>query len=115
MKINIQGTGIELTEAIKRYAIEKTKSLEKYFDNIQQADIDVGMNTQRHNKGKIYYAEINLSVPGKVLRVVKESEDLYKSIDKVRDHFKVELEKLKGKMREIDRKDLRNQKGYQVE
>ncbi|NLZ96827.1 MAG: ribosomal subunit interface protein, partial [Candidatus Magasanikbacteria bacterium] len=45
MKINIQGTGIELTEAIKRYAIEKTKSLEKYFDNIQQADIDVGMNT----------------------------------------------------------------------
>ena len=34
MKITIQGTGIELTEAIKQYAEEKVQSLEKYFDNI---------------------------------------------------------------------------------
>ncbi len=113
MKITIQGTGIELTEAIKQYAEEKAQSLEKYFDNIQQADIDVGMNSHHHNKGKVYYAEINLSVPGKLVRVVKESEDLYKAIDKVKDHLKVELEKIKGKMNEIDREDLRDQKGYQ--
>lgn len=115
MKITIQGTGIELTEAIKQYAEEKAQSLEKYFDNIQQADIDVGMNSHHHNKGNIYYAEINLSVPGKLVRVVKESEDLYKAIDKVRDHLKVELEKMKGKMNEIDREGLRDQKGYQEE
>lgn len=115
MKITIQGTGMELTEAIKQYAEEKAQSLEKYFDNIQQADIDVGMNSHHHNNGKIYYAEINLSVPGKLIRVVKESEDLYKAIDKVKDHLKVELEKMKGKMNEIDREGLRDQKGYQEE
>lgn len=113
MKVTIQGTGIELTEAIKQYAEEKVQSLEKYFDQILQADIDVGMNSHHHNKGKVYYAEVNLSVPGKLVRVVKESEDLYKAIDKVKDHLKVELEKMKGKMNEIDREDLRDQKGYQ--
>ena len=115
MKINIQGTGLDLTDSIREYAEEKTLSLEKYFDNIQQADIDVGMDNHHHNKGKIYYAEINLSVPGKVLRVVKEAEDLYKAIDKVKDHLKIELEKMKGKIRDLDKKVLRDQKGYNIE
>lgn len=115
MKITIQGTGIELTEAIKQYAEEKVQSLEKYFDNIISADIDVGMNSHHHNNGNIFYAEVNLAVPGKLLRVVKEEPDLYKAIDKVKDHLKVELEKIKGKMNEIDREELRDQKGYQEE
>ena len=32
-----------------------------------------------------------------MLRVVKEEADLYKAIDKVKDHFKVELESMKEK------------------
>ena len=113
MKINIQGTGIELTGAIKDYAEEKIGSLVKFFDNIQSADIDVGMNSHHHQKGKVYYAEVNLSVPGRLVRVVKEAEDLYKAIDKVKDHLKVELEKMKEKMRAKDKKVLRGNKEYQ--
>lgn len=113
MKINIHGTGIDLTEAIKNYAKEKIESLTKFFDNIQSADIDVGMNSHHHQKGKIYYAEVNLGVPGGVLRVSRDCEDLYKAIDKVRDHLKLELEKMKEKMRAKDKKMLRGEKGYQ--
>lgn len=112
MIINIQCTGIDTTEAIKAYATEKLEGVEKYFDNIQQIDIDVGMRSQHHNKGKVFYAEANVSVPGKLVRVVKEADDLYKAIDKVKDHLKVEFEKLKGKMRNQDRAMIRDQKAY---
>ena len=113
MKINIKGTGIDLTEPIKTYATEKIESLDKFFDNIQSADIDVGMQSHHHQKGKVYYAEVNLSVPGTMVRVVKESEDLYKAIDKVKDHLKVELDKMKEKKRARDKKVLRSNKEYQ--
>jgi ribosomal subunit interface protein len=114
MNTNIQVTGIDSTDAIRAYAQEKIEDLTKYFENIQKADIDVGMRSQHHQKGKVFYAEVNLHVPGTMLRVVKDAEDLYKAIDKVRDHLKVELEKIKGKMREKDKKELRANKEYEV-
>ena len=113
MIINIHGTGIELTEALKQYAEEKVSSLTKFFDNIRQADVDIGIRTHHHNKGKIFYAEVNLHVPGELVRVVKEAEDLYKAIDKVKDHLKQELENRKEKMRGKDKKMLRSSKEYQ--
>ena len=114
MTINIRGTGIELTEAIKSYAEEKMGHLTKFFDNIQHIAIDVGLRSNHHNKGDVYYAEVNMSIPGHLVRVVKEEQNLYKAIDKVKDHLKVELEKVKEKMRRKDREELREQKEYQV-
>ena len=113
MVINIKATNMDMTDAIRSYAEEKVSALTKYFENIQQADIDVGMESHHHQKGKVYYAEVNLHIPGRILRVKKNSENLYKAIDKVKDHLKVELEKVKGKMRGIDKQVLRDQKGYQ--
>lgn len=115
MTINIHGTGIELTDALKDYVEKKANSLLKFFDNITNADIDIGKMGNHHNKGDVFYAEFNLHVPGQVLRVVKEESDLYKAIDKVKDHMKVELENLKEKMRRKDKGVLRGQKAYQVE
>ena len=115
MMITIQVSGIDSTDAIKQYANDKVADLEKYFPNIQKIDVDVGMRSGHHLKGKIYYAECNVSVPGRLVRVSKDAEDLYKAIDKVRDHLKVELEKIKGKMRGVDRDEIRESKGYQGE
>ena len=112
MIINIKATGMDITPAIRKYAEEKVEGLTKYFNNITQADIDVGLKSHHHLKGKIYYAEFNIHVPGKMVRASKNSEDLYKAIDKVKDHLKVELEKMKEKMRAKDKKVLREQKGY---
>lgn len=115
MSININGTGIDLTVAIKQYVEEKFGDLDKFFDNIQRMDIDVGKRSDHHNKGEIFYAEANVHVPGKDLRVVKESEDLYKAIDKVRDHLKNELKEYKEKMRRLDKETIRDAKEYNVE
>ncbi|MFZ2189242.1 MAG: ribosome-associated translation inhibitor RaiA [Candidatus Magasanikiibacteriota bacterium] len=113
MTINTKAKGMDMTPAIKQYVEEKVNCLTKYFENIDDVDVIVGMETHHHNKGKIYYAEFNLQVPGKNLSVRKDAVDLYKAIDKVKDHLKVELEKIKEKMRAKDKKVLREQKGYQ--
>lgn len=113
MIITIKGTNIELTEALKSYVNDKIGGLTKFFDNIRQADVDIGLRTHHHQKGKIFYAEANLHVPGELLRIVKEAEDLYKAIDKVKDHLKVDLEKRKEKLRGRDKKMLRGTKEYQ--
>lgn len=112
MITTLHATGMEMTDAIREYAEEKIHGLEKFFDNIIKIEIDLGLQSHHHNKGKIYYAEVNISIPGKVLRVVKESEDLYKAIDKVKDHLKHELEDIKEKMRHKDKNAIRSQKEY---
>lgn len=112
MLINIQGTGIELTEALREYAEKRAQASEKYFDNIQQIDIDIGRLSKHHNKGQIFYAEANVHIPGKLVRVTEEAEDLYEAIDHMKNGIKAELEKVKGKMRTQDRKQLRDHKAY---
>ena len=116
MTINIKATGMEMTDAIKQYAEDKFEDLIKFFGNIQHMDIDIGMRSHHHHKGKIFYAELNVSVPKKeMIRVVKEADDLYKAIDKVRDHLKSELKEFKEKLKTKDKKQLRGQKEYKEE
>lgn len=114
MTTNIQASGIDLTEALRTYAIEKMEGVQKYFENIQHIEIDIGMRTHHHNKGKVYYAEVTIAVPKQTVRVTKESENLYKAIDKVKDHLKVEFEKIKGKMRQKNKGEIRQQKQYTI-
>jgi putative sigma-54 modulation protein len=114
MQINIKATNMELTDAIRQYVQEKMDGVVKFFNRITDIDIDVGMESHHHNKGKVYYAEANVSVPGKLIRVRKNATNLYKAIDKVKDHLKVELQGMKEKRRGRDKEELRNVKGYEL-
>lgn len=104
MNLNIKATNFELTPEIKDYVQEKMDMLEKYLGDIQvvQADFEVALSTRHHSKGEIYSAECNLSVPNELIRVEKTEADLYKAIDKVKDHLKVSIGKYKEKL--IDRR-----------
>jgi len=114
MTITIHATNTELTDALRDHVEKKIQSLEKFFDRIVSAVVDIGLETTHHQKGKIFYAEVNLHLPDKkMIRVTKNAEDLYKAIEKVKDHLKVELTKIKEKMRDKNRDEVRNAKGYQ--
>jgi len=84
MKIDrIKGTGIELTDAIRAAVEEHVMSLDPMtarFDGASSADVEVGKTTQHHHTGPFFRAEINLSVPGKLLRAEAEHEDLYTAL-----------------------------------
>jgi putative sigma-54 modulation protein len=100
MQIDIKGTNLELTEAIKDYVNEKIGSLDKFFDGILEARVDIGLTTKHHQKGNIFRAEVNLEVPRKHnLRAESEREDLYMAINEVKDELQRQIKKLKEKMR----------------
>jgi len=95
MNIRIKATKIDLTPELKEYVNKKILSLLKYYSGIINADVEVEYTTRHHQKGKVCRAEVNLDVPGKLLRVEKTAENIYKAIEKVKDHFKIELVKYK--------------------
>ena len=100
MNIQIKATKIDLTPDIKNYIQKKVDMLEKYLGNFQvfNCDFEVEMTTNHHVKGRIYRAECNLNLGDKLLRVEKSEEELYKAIDKVKDHLAEAIKKYKGKL-----------------
>jgi len=87
---------MELTQAIKDYVNEKIGGLEKYYDGILVARVDVGLTSKHHQKGDIFRAEVNLEVPQKhVLRSEATREDLYMAINQVKDELKRQIKKFK--------------------
>jgi putative sigma-54 modulation protein len=97
MQLNIKATKIELTPAIKDYIQKKMDMLEKYLGSfpVINADVELELTTRHHVKGDIFRAEVNLELPGKLLRIEKTEEDLYKAIDKAKDHLEEAIKKYK--------------------
>lgn len=100
MHLNIKGTNLELTQDIKDYVEDKISGLDKFYDNILDARVEVGKINRHHQKGDVFRAEVNLEVPQKgILRAEAEREDLYMAINEVKDDLRVILKKYKEKQR----------------
>lgn len=100
MTINIRHKDIEFTPTIKSYVEEKMNALEKYFDSIRHMDVEVGLANHHHQKGNIFECKAVVQIGGDVIKVEKEAEDLYKAIDKVKDHLRVVLIDYKEKLQD---------------
>jgi putative sigma-54 modulation protein len=99
MKIKIKATKIVLTPQIKDYVQLKMNMLEKYLGKIQVLNCDVELSRENgvQTSGKIFRAEVNLEVPGSLLRVEKTEKEIFKAIDKVKDHLEISIKKYKEK------------------
>lgn len=109
MKVTIKATNLELTTEIKEAIEEKIGTLDRFIPNINmplEAVVEVGRETRHHKKGKIYYAEVNIRMPGKVLRSEAKEENIFKAINTVKDELQLLLKKYKK--RQIGRKKHEN-------
>lgn len=101
MQIQIKSTKLEMTDAIRDYIQEKVDMLEKYIGQIPVLNCHFEVEKVSHShSGEIFRAEINLDLNGELLRVEKTEEDMYKAIDKVKDHMEQMIIKFKEKKRE---------------
>lgn len=105
MQISIKATNTELTSEIKKYIEEKMNSLNRYFNNIIEAKVEVGVNSTRHQKGEIFFCEVNVVVPNRIVRVRKTEKKLLKAIDKTKDHLRVMLHRYKERLKGRPRKE----------
>lgn len=105
MNIRIKATKLELTDAIRDYFQNKMNMLDKYLGDTQviNCDVEVEKAVGSQHKGEIFRAEANLEVPHKILRVGKTESDLYKAIDKVKDHLVEVIKEYKEKMADKNR------------
>jgi putative sigma-54 modulation protein len=107
---SIKSTNIELTEAIRSYIEQKVSSLEKIsidFDPVAKLTIEVGKTTNHHFKGNVFRVEMNLQVPGELLRVEEIREDLYGAIDAAKDNLKRQLSDYKERLIDRSQKNKR--------
>ncbi len=99
INIALKATGMELTPALRQYVEDKLQAVEKFIgsETATQADVEIGKTTHHHQSGDIFRCEINLSLPGDLLRAVAQKDDLYAAIDIAQGDLLGELRKRKGK------------------
>ncbi len=100
MKITIKSTGLELTPSIKEFIEDKVGSVQKFLQRYDAdggvlAAVEIARSTKHHNKGDVYFAEINVNVPNKILRAKTENADVRVAINQAKDILKREIDKYK--------------------
>ena len=109
MKINLKTKNFGLMPSIKNYLEQKLNSLDKFLPNDESisADVELGKITNHHQKGDIFRAEVNLKIPGRLVRAVAEEWDLRVAIDAVRDELQKEIKINKEKNLSLYKKGAR--------
>lgn len=109
MKINLKTKNFGLTPSIKNYLEQKLNSLNKFLPNDESisADVELSKTTKHHQKGDIFRAEVNLNVPGKLIRAAAEEWDLMVAVDAVKDELQREIKSNKEKKISLYKKKAR--------
>lgn len=95
LNYNVRGENIEVTPAIREYVQSKVGKIEKYFDEVPEANAHVNLKIYSDRNGK---AEVTIPLPNIVLRAEETSPDLYGSIDLVSDKLERQMRKYKTKV-----------------
>lgn len=115
MQLEITSTNFEVTDAIKDYLTEKLLDLEKIInvpeDTQVLAEVELAKNTEHHQSGgNLFKAEINLTISGKLFRIVSDQHDIYAAIDEMKDGIVREVKKDKEKTETLFRSGSRRAK-----
>jgi len=100
MKINLKGTGVEVTPEITAYLYKRLEGIEKFLPDEGRAliaDVELARTTRHHQTGDIFRAEINLLMGSRSFRAVAEEMDLHSAIDRMKDEITRELSSYKEK------------------
>lgn len=106
MKINTKATNISITPEISEYVEKKVQMLQKFFSGIDDVlvNVEVGKTTKHHKSGDVFRAEIKINANGEEYYTFVESDDLYASIDKVKDEIGYSLSSKRKKALRMFRK-----------
>ncbi|MGE5404686.1 MAG: ribosome hibernation-promoting factor, HPF/YfiA family [Candidatus Saccharibacteria bacterium] len=92
MKFEIRGRNIELTDALKEYVEKRLSKLEKFIDDVKEAQVALSV------EGDSQKVEVTIPLNGVILRGEEESNDMYSSIDLVVEKLEKQIDKHKTKI-----------------
>lgn len=102
--INTKATNIELNEELIDYLEKRLAPLERVLPKDETdlvCDVELQKITEHHQTGKIYRAEINLKVAGKLFRAEATEDTIEVAIDGAKSDMKRELRKFTGKRQSL--------------
>ena len=105
--IKINTIGVELDEKIEEYLLKKLRSLKKFIDFDDEeviTDIRLSKETKSRRSGNLYRSEISINTVGKKYGAKGEDEELYASIDAMKDAVSKKIASHKGKKQNLFRK-----------
>jgi putative sigma-54 modulation protein len=92
MQVLVRGRNVDVTNALKEYVEKRVGKLEKFLDNLGEAQVTLSVENQSHK------VEVTIPVNGMILRGEETTGDMYTSIDMVVDKLEKQIEKYKGKL-----------------
>ncbi len=107
MHIILTGVHMEITDAIRKYTLEKMSSLDKLVsrdDTSAKLSVELSKASNHHVNGQIFQAEAVLHLRGKDTALKTTQDDLYKAIDVLKDMLTREMAQHKDKERSIVRR-----------
>jgi ribosomal subunit interface protein len=96
MRLTIKATNITHTNAIDAHIMKRMREIEKILEPKEKSElarVEVGMFSNHHKTGDVFFAEITFHVKKKDFRARVEDADLYRAIDAVKDEI---LQEVKG-------------------
>jgi len=91
------GRDVDITDALKSYVERKTERLDRYFDQIVDAKVVLSLAGSPHVERRAK-AEIQLNVPGGLIRVEESDPDMYAAIDRAVEVLEKQLKRFKGRL-----------------
>ena len=102
MKYTVRGQKLEVTDAIRDYAVSKIDKMEKYFENPDEVSVKVVFSIRgREQKVEITINSINFDLRSEV-----SHSDMYAAIDLAVDKLEQQMRKFKSKLMSKERVEI---------
>ncbi|MFZ5648371.1 MAG: ribosome hibernation-promoting factor, HPF/YfiA family [Bacillota bacterium] len=92
MKVQVRGRNVEVTGALKEYVEKRLGKLDKYIDNLGDAQVTLTVEKDSHR------IEVTIPINGMILRGEEATADMYASTDMVVEKLEKQIERHKGKL-----------------
>ncbi len=94
MKINIKYTRVDSSPDIAKYLDKRLDAVERLVNQSDEsafAQVEIAKTTEHHKQGDVFRAEINMHTAGHDYYAFAETDDIFSSIDGMRDAIVREL------------------------
>lgn len=101
MAIHLYGHNLEITPELRTHVEREIDSLVKFMDQAlwEKVKVELGMTSKGQKQGSIFRAEINLPVPGKLLRAEATAENLHTAINEAKELMERHLRRYQGRQK----------------
>ena len=102
MRIELKETNLRLIPVTKEYITKKLQSLQRFVKRYEEKGeihmfVEIAKTTKHHQKGNVFYAEITMELPKKIIRAEATNSDVRTALDEIKDLVKNECRQYKEK------------------